>query len=89
MVYVGYMGNTNYVEESPPISFLQEAMDYEEHKKQWIHKVENFQPPKGVHIMQLQMEHGIQKIQEAYEEIQRMEIWSDVEDDYTRDIYYG
>jgi hypothetical protein len=35
------------------------------------------------------MEHQIQKIQEAYEAIQRMEIWSDIEDEYTSDICYG
>ena len=29
------------------------------------------------------------KIQEAYETIQRMEIWSDFEDEYTSDICYG
>jgi hypothetical protein len=46
MIYADYMENENYVEEAPPISFLEEAMDYEEHIKQWLHKVEKFQPPK-------------------------------------------
>jgi hypothetical protein len=51
MIYADYMANANYVEETPPISFLEEAMDYEEHIKQWLHKVEKFQPFKGVCIV--------------------------------------
>jgi hypothetical protein len=51
VIYVYYMENENYVKEASPMSFLEEAMDYEEHIKQWLLKVEKFQPPKGAHIV--------------------------------------
>jgi len=35
------------------------------------------------------MERRIQKIQEAYEKTQKMEIWCDIEEEYTSDICYG
>ena len=35
------------------------------------------------------MEQRIQKIQESYDVIQLMEFWSDIEEEYTRDICYS
>lgn len=38
--YINYVEYKNYVEEAPPISFLEFAMDYEERIKQLLLKVE-------------------------------------------------
>jgi hypothetical protein len=40
--YEDYVEDENYVEEAPPISFLELCMEYEEHIQQWLLKVEEF-----------------------------------------------
>lgn len=51
MLYVNYVKDKKYVEEFSPIHFLELSMDYEEHIKQWLLKVEDFSQLEGVRIM--------------------------------------
>jgi len=74
--------HANYVEDVPPISFLELAIEYEEHIKQWLLKVEQFSNPEVVHTWLLCLEHQVQKIHKACEAIQRSTLWKNIKEEH-------
>lgn len=54
-----------YVEEVSSIDFLELAMDYEKHIKQWFFQVEGISHPEAIHIFKLRTENRVQKLHET------------------------
>lgn len=59
-------------------------MEYEEYI---FVKVEDFSHPEVIRIEWFCLEHIVQKVHDAYETIQKLEVWRHIEEEYTRDIY--